>query len=526
MASSLDPLLQQFQAVYHYRRTGIRVAWTVFPILALLVFMVPPSYTARAQFYLSGSTVLEPLLEGVAVSADAGQQADIVKRTLLARPTLDRVARDSGLYEHANTPQAQDAVLLGLEKKIDIQGNSRTGVYLITYVHSVPETAAKVVDELLQTFIKDSTEAGNADAREAATFFRDQVQQYAERLNEAEQKLADFKKRNIGLMPDDRGDYFARLQQEMTVVERLETEYQVALSEQAALRGKISASGVPVDSAMPTPEQIRQATLLDSQVAESRRQLDDLLLKFTDRHPQVVALRDTIQRLEARRREVAGNVRATVSTAGSDAGGGGDAVVSSLQIGLNGADVRVAALRAQLAGARARVAQMRNLMAARPEVEAELSRLNRDYGVTKERYETLLKRLESANTSDSVERTGKERFQVIEEPTVPVLPSAPARALLVGGSLIAALLLGVLAALLHAQIHPVYLARRALENDLHLPVIGVISLSRNRGEVLAADAQRRRETLMVAGLVAAAVVLGVLSNPLSTLLRKLAGSLS
>ena len=66
-----------------------------------------------------------------------------------------------------------------------------------------------------------------------------------------------------------------------------------------------------------------------------------------------------------------------------------------------------------------------------PEVEAELSRLDRDYEVNKRQYDTLLERLESAKISEQAEQSSENvKFRVIEPPTVPLKPSGPNRILL------------------------------------------------------------------------------------------------
>jgi polysaccharide chain length determinant protein (PEP-CTERM system associated) len=524
MGSQIELLLDHVRSAWRYRRLAVVVAWIVFLALVVLICLTPSKYSARAQLYVNNSTVLQPLLQGVAVEADSEKQADIVKRSLLARPTLDSVARAAGLYRNAKTPEAADAVLAQLTKGIAIDGSPQTRMYTISYANRNPATARDVVQAVLDVFIRGSADADSQDATEAETFFRQQVSDYAERLTTAEKRLADFKKRNIGMMPDDRGDYFARLQQEMATLEKSRADLSVARRQQEELRSKIVAGGGPAERTnVPTSEQIQQATAIDGQIAQSRRELDGLLLRYTDRHPQVIALRDTIQRLEQRRMNVAGNVRVTGGSGTGESGGSGDIVVSSLQIALNNADVQVASLETQVHQSEGRVGEMRRLMSVRPEVEAQLTRLNRDYGVTKDRYETLLQRLESAKISHRVDESGNTRFEVLERPRLPLRPVSPPRFLFTLGALIAAIAAGLVAALLMATLRPVFTNRRGVEESLRLPVIGVVALSRSAALVAQEATAMRRLVALVASLVAATVAMGVIAEPLSHLVRKLAG---
>ena len=78
-------------------------------------------------------------------------------------------------------------------------------------------------------------------------------------------------------------------------------------------------------------------------------------------------------------------------------------------------------LRGQMAAQQGAVADLRSRVNAIPEIEAELARLNRDYEVNKEQYDTLLQRLESAKISQQADQnTENVKFRIIEPPTTPV----------------------------------------------------------------------------------------------------------
>jgi polysaccharide chain length determinant protein (PEP-CTERM system associated) len=226
---------------------------------------------------------------------------------------------------------------------------------------------------------------------------------------------------------------------------------------------------------MPSDAQIQAATQLDTQIQESRRQLEALLLRFTDKHPDVIALRDTITRLEARRRNELGGVRATTISGGNGVNGGVDPVMQSLQIQLNNADVQVASLQTEVAQSNNRVGELRRALTTGPEVEAELARLNRDYGVIKGTYDALLQRFESARISDRADQSEDVRFRMIEPPRVPLQPSAPMRGLLMMAVLFAAVVAGAAVAYGLNLANPVFVAPRTLADVLKLPVLGVVS---------------------------------------------------
>jgi capsular polysaccharide biosynthesis protein len=122
-----------------------------------------------------------------------------------------------------------------------------------------------------------------------------------------------------------------------------------------------------------------------------------------------------------------------------------------------------------------RVAELKKHVDTVPEVEAELARLNRDYEITRTRYRELVERRETAKLSESAERQGAVKFQIIDPPTVGFQPVAPARVLLLVGVLIAALGGGLTLAYGLNQVRPVYQNARVLALKTGLPVLGAVS---------------------------------------------------
>jgi polysaccharide chain length determinant protein (PEP-CTERM system associated) len=270
---------------------------------------------------------------------------------------------------------------------------------------------------------------------------------------------------------------------------------------------------------------------IDGQIARFKAQRDQLLMQYTEKHPQVQSLNDTIARLEEEKR---GGARVSSSVAAPGAGlTNEDAIVRSLdmnpvyqnlRLGLSQADADLAAVRGQMQAQQAVIGQLRNRVEAIPEVEAELARLNRDYEINKRNYDTLVQRLESAKISESAEQSADNvKFRVIEPPIVPFKPSGPERAILNTVVLLAALGAGIGLAVLLAQLRPTFTARDVLQRITGVPVIGTISAAIQEAVV----PWYRRQGLMVGAAVSLLVVVFllnlILTTPLRTALRAVTG---
>ena len=268
-------------------------------------------------------------------------------------------------------------------------------------------------------------------------------------------------------MPGSDGGYYARLQQETNNCSQLQQAYTQMKTRRDELERQL-AGEEPTYGLMGSAE----GNPIDGQIARFKAQRDQLLLQYTEKHPQVQSLNETIARLEEEKR---GGAKVSTTLAAPGAGiSNEEAMVRSLdmnpvyqnlRLALSQADADLAAIRGQMAAQQASIAELRSRVDAIPEVEAELARLNRDYEVNKRNYDTLVQRLESAKISESAEQSADNvKFRVIEPPIVPFKPSGPERAMLNVMVLLAALGAGIGLAVLLAQLRPtISVARRAAE---------------------------------------------------------------
>jgi uncharacterized protein involved in exopolysaccharide biosynthesis len=110
---------------------------------------------------------------------------------------------------------------------------------------------------------------------------------------------------------------------------------------------------------------------------------------------------------QQRQLEAAGSVQSVVSN---------NPVYQALQIAKNEAEEELAIIQADVDDRIRRVEGLRALIDEMPEVEAELARLNRDYEVINDHYQSLLNSLERERLSANVFENEKIDFRIIEPP--------------------------------------------------------------------------------------------------------------
>jgi polysaccharide chain length determinant protein (PEP-CTERM system associated) len=507
---ALENVLDHARAAWRFRWWGLGAAWLVCMLAWFGIFLIPDTYQASARVFVDTRTTLSEVTRGLGVESNVESQIERVREAILGAPQLDRVARDVGLFGQTQSPQQHQAILQKFRDHLSLVGgmtNSTAGVFVISYKNTSRSTALDVVKRLLNSFVQGTIGGKREGTEQAQKFLLEQIHDYESRLASAEDRLAKFKKANVGLMPGEQGDYFARMQKETDALQVAQTNLSVALRKRDELQRQLRGEQplVPTtDSKGGTAAAL--AGLggdIATRIRETQARLDDLSLRFTDKHPDVVALRSTLAELKRRQQEEMEAARHGDQGAAARTGLSANPVYQNIQLQANQADVDIAALRADIADRQERIAGLKTLVNTAPEVEAELSRLNRDYDVTRVQYQALLDRLQRARLSEDADATGIVRFEVVDPPAVAATPVAPQRGVLVSMAFVISLGVGVAVTFVLSLLKPVFLSARQLHQVTGLPVLGIVSATWVNDDYRAGV---RRRTFGYAVIVAALVM--------------------
>jgi polysaccharide chain length determinant protein (PEP-CTERM system associated) len=487
MRHTLDLILEQIRGAWRFRSTAMVVAWVVCLLGWLVVLALPDTYSARARVYVDTRTRLSQVTQGIAVESNIASQAEEVRQALLGGPQLEKVARLAVPGFATATPEAQSDIVLRLRDRLEVEAtNDREALqkrepadlYTIIYTDRSVEGARRVVDQLLRLFLANALGGSQEGSEQAQQFLTQQIADYDKKLAAAEERLADFKREHAGLVPGSTGgDYFARLHAAtdeldkdrvtLTIAEQKRDELRRQLAGELPVMGSANSAtgrtGAPLDTA--------------SAIRETQARLEDLLLRFTDKHPDVIAARRQLEDLKARQKIELEAVRRGDPSAIAATGMAANPVYQGMRLQLSQIDVEVAADKQQVADQERKISDLRKLINTAPQVEAEYQRLDRDYSVTHTQYQALVDRLSRARLSDKADATGVVRFEVVDPPTVDPEPVFPKRTKLIFQVLAAGLAAGLGAAYLMHQLRPVFTSPRQLTEATELPVLGSVSMT-------------------------------------------------
>ena len=477
--SSINEQLNEAFAYLHglwrYRWSALVIVWLVAVLGWAIVYALPNQYEVKAVVHMDTTSIMQPLLKGLSVETDPAEEVGLVTRMLLNRENLLTVLRETDMDLEADSQSEKEQLVLKLARSITRQGagpgkgrnKTASGIYEIGYTSKSDEMAYKVVSTLLNMLIENTLSSGREDSMMAEEFLDRQIQEYEKRLAQDEARMAEFKKKNIGFMPDEKGDFFARIRSVRDDIEVTKSALEQARQRYGELRRQLSGEAPMLG-------------VSNDKLRSYREQLVDLLTQFTEEHPDVQALQSKIADLEA-----GGTGGTTVLPDGDSEY---NPVYQELKVQESQARIEVGRLQIQLGERQKKLEELQQSIDIIPQVEADLAKLNRDYDITRERYQSLVERRESARLAQRVDQNNSTiAFRIIDAPVVPFMPSGPNRSLLLSVVTLLALGAGFGWCVIRFLLHPTFVDYKQLRRMIDLPVLGAVSL-----QIGAAQRRNRR----------------------------------
>jgi polysaccharide chain length determinant protein (PEP-CTERM system associated) len=480
MQDLVQQLLAFLRGMWHRRWIGLMAAWVAAIVAVAVVYRIPERYEASARVYVDTESLLRPLLAGLAIQPNLDQQVALMSRTLISRPNIEKLIRMADLDLATTSPAEHDDLVDGIAKSIKLEGNASSNLYVISYRSSNPDQARKVVQSLLTIFVDSSLGDKRQDTQAAVKFLDNQIKTYQQNLETAESRIKNFKLKYMGVAGGGQPDYFGRVAQLTTEIELAKLDLQGAEQARDSYKRQLGGEQLPdLLSESADTHSDEAVPELDSRISALKRELDTLLRKYTDQHPDVVFTKRLIEQLEEQRATVLEARRKAQANAKSPSSGRQNPVQQQIKISLADAEAAVASARAKVSGLENQQRMLKAQAELVPQAEEEYTQLIRDYDVQKKTYDSLLARRESATMGKDVQNTSGAQFRVIDPPRVSPKPVAPGRIGLLTLAMLFSVGAGLFASLAASQLLPTFHDARSLRETSNRPILGMVSMLPN-----------------------------------------------
>ena len=357
----MQEVITQVQAaargMWKYRWLGVAVAWAVALVGTVGIFRIPDQYEATARIHVDTLSILKPLMAGLAVQPDIDQQIAMLSRTLISRPNVEKLVRMADLDLKNKSKAQQDAMVDGLMKTLRIAGTGRDNLYLLSYRDTEAEKAKRAIQSLVSIFVESGLGATRNDAASAKAFISDQIKSYQVKLEEAEGRLKDFRLRNLDMQVGEGRDVASRLTEMSGQLEKARLELREAENARDAARTELANQSNPSKGGSALPNLLQDTSVavstpeIDARIDAQRRQLDALLQRFTEQHPEVLSTRRLLRDLEEQKRKEVQDLRKATLAAPAPTATGSNSSLAAQELNRMMAisEVQVAALKARVA---------------------------------------------------------------------------------------------------------------------------------------------------------------------------------
>lgn len=488
MQDVLQEIIGYLKGIWIKRRYIIIATWLICPIGWYMVSTMPDIYESEARVYVDTQSLLRPLLRGAIVETNPNTQIRLMVRTLLGRDNLERISRMTDLDVQASNSKEYEAIIKNLKDKIKITSAGRENIFTISIEDKDPELARNIVQSTLTVFTENTLGESRSDSDSAQKFINAQIKEYESRLGADEARLTNFKQKYGDVLLKESGGFYSALKAEKTRLEQAQLQLKEVetrlISAKAQLVGEEPVFGLFSNKVQSNNS---VTTSYDSRIIQLEEQLDALQLRYTDKHPDVVALVRRLEGINKQRTTEIEKYYESMKASGSNSQSGitsidKNPVYQEMKIQVNSLENEAASLTVRVKNYQERVNELEKKVHTLPEIEAQLVALNRGYVITKRKYEDLLARKETAMLAQQAdETTDRIEFKVIDPPRAATSPSGPARFVFFGLVTVIGIGIGIGISLLMSQLNPIVISTHQLFKATGVPVFGVVSANENLG---------------------------------------------
>jgi uncharacterized protein involved in exopolysaccharide biosynthesis len=553
-------LSDHFAAVVRRRKPMLVTAVLLLAIAAIVAVALPPVYRSTATILIEEQEIPTDLVRST-ISSYADQRIQVISQQVMTRSNLLQIVDKYDLYASERKHETSEEILLRLRKdiKVDIvnadvidrRSGAKTAVtiaFTLSYDGDNAEKTQKVANELTSLYLNENLQLRQRKAADTSKFLAEEADRLGAHIGEAEAKLAIFKTRNQGRLPelaqlnmqmrdrteselldldrrlssiDERRFYLeaqlAQIKPNTPIIstggerildpdERLRTLH----AQYAGMSGIYAANHPDMVRMRQQIEALERETGAGPDQAEVEKQLirmqgelATLRDRYADEHPDIVKLKGRITALELRIQKLATDVPSKPASTRKPE----NPAYISLQSQLETVNSDAVALEKQRTSLKKRMVELESRLEQTPGVERDYLDLTRDRENSVVRYRELKAKLMEAEVSQAMEKDRKsERFSLIDPPITPEKPRSPNRPLiLLVGAVLALAGAGTSVGVLETLDKSVHSARE-LTSLLPLPLLSVIPQIGN-----ADDARRSRRHIHLGLWLAVAAGIALLA---------------
>lgn len=469
---------QDYIAILH-RRWGLIVVLTIIgPVLAYGVSrFLPNRYKSQTLVLVEQPTVPSDFVKPVDTS-DINQRLASMQQQILSRTRLEPIIRQFGLYSNDINRKPMEDLVARLQKAIEVtpilpmaetRARDLPGFYVNVTMDN-PRTAQEVCTAVTSMFIEQNLHLRQQHSEDTTQFLAQQLAEAKAKLDEQDAKLAVFKSRYLGSLPDEEKTNLNLL---MGLTSQLDAATQ-ALARAQQDKSFAESMLTQQIGAWQASQTGHNPETLEQQLGVLQTQLASLQARYTDDYPDVIKTKNDIIALKKKFAESEAQKKGA-NPESSPRSTMEPLQITQLRAQIHTLDQVIAEKTREQDQIKQQIKVFQERVQSSPAIEQQYKELTRDYQTALDFYNDLLKkRDQSAMAADLERRQEGEQFRVLDPANLPDKPSFPNRPLFALGGLGGGLALGLGLSFLLEMRDTSLRTERDVEFTLRLHVLAMI----------------------------------------------------
>ena len=462
----------------------LRRYWWIPPVMTLLLglagyaatLVLPKKYTSSTLVLVEQPTVPTKFVEPV-VTDDLNHRLASMQEQILSRSRLQPIIEQFNLYPNLRATAHMEDLVEQLRKAVEVELmqpmpgslNRQPPGFHVGVTFNDPQLAQQICTQITSMFMEQNVKRREQQAADTTQFLSEQLSEAKSKLDEQDRKLAEFKSRNLGILPEQEQTNLSLLAGMNTQLESVTQSLERAQQDKTfneTILSQQEASWKSQQIGVQNPD------TLDQQMAALQNELVALQAKYTPQHPDVVKLKTQIEDLKKRMAE---DPAPKSSSGTSPSTVHEPPAIQQLRAKIEQDHLDFANLVKRQSQIQDQIRVLQARVQSSPMVEQQFKELTRNYQTASEIYNELLKKREnSAMATDLEHQQESETFKVLDPPSLPLNPSFPKKIAFVGGGLGAGLALALVVLYLLAMSDKAMYSERDIELCLKLPVLTTV----------------------------------------------------
>ena len=405
-------IVRYLRALYRHRYLFIVVSLLIMTLIGAYAFTLPKKYSADTTVFIERN-VIDSLVRGIAVSPDINDRIRVLRYAILSRDLVTKTLEDIGSDVFTKPMGEQQSYISKLIERINLRIRGQE-LFILSLIDKDPVFAQKFVNTLVGKYVEENISSKRDETYGANRFLKEQIETFKTKLEAAEDKIIEFRKKNGIYFSVDEGATLANIRTLAGQIENIELTEDTLKARKKQIKSQLDSLPETIDMVSETAE--------GGRLAQMEARLNNLLLKYTDNYPEVIRLKSEIEALERRLAKPDNTENKPERTRLTSL----NPLHQELQGQLFGIDAELSSMAARKLNLQRTIAKRENELREVPEARKELGILVQQRDSIRNVYDELLGRMSQSEVSKQMEIGNKAAtFRIVDAAVLPEVPVSP-----------------------------------------------------------------------------------------------------